>query len=242
VGHKLLTFRGAYMAAVLACGPLARLSHRSAADLWEIAHSSAALADVTVPHGVREHPGIRLHRSRCLIPEDHAVREGIPVTSLARTLLDLAAVAPTRLDRALEQSERMKLFDLAAVDSLLARIRGHAGAGRLRAALAIYRPSPFTRSELERRFLELVREAGLPTPSVNAFVAGHEVDALWMDHALVVELDGYEHHRSRAAFERDRRRDLELRLAGFEVLRLTWQRVANEPAVVAKQLRSLFGA
>ena len=187
-------------------------------------------------------PGIRLHYSRTLTEDDRAVVDSIPVTGVPRTLLDLAAVAPARLDRALEQAERLELFDLLAVLSLLDRCGRHPGAGRLRRALAAYVPLPYTRSELERRFLRLVDDAGLPAPAVNVVVAGYEVDMLWPDRGLVVELDGFEHHRTRAAFERDRRRDEDLKLAGLEVVRLTARRLAGDPGGVRKSLAELLGA
>ncbi|HKG37304.1 MAG TPA: DUF559 domain-containing protein [Solirubrobacterales bacterium] len=228
------------MAAVLACGPRALLSHISAAHLWDLAPTTAAVAHVTVPHGVRRHRGIRLHRSRTLTDEDHALVDAVPVTSVARTLLDLASAAPARLDRALEQAERLGLFDRLAVESLLDRCGRHPGAGRLRRGLAFYLPLPFTRSELERRFLRLVDDAGLPPPAANTVLAGHEVDMLWADRRLVIELDGFEHHRTRAAFERDRRRDEDLKLAGFDVVRLTARRVAHDPVGVGQRLAELL--
>ena len=181
-----------------------------------------------------------MHRSRTLTDEDRAVVDAIPVSSIPRTLLDLAGVAPRQLDQALEKAERLQLFDLVAVESLLDRCGGHRGAPRLRHALALYAPVAFTRSELERRFLILVEEAGLPAPAVNARVAGHEVDMLWPEHRFVVELDGYEFHRTRGAFERDRRRDEELKLAGYEVLRATAHRVAATPAAVAAGIATIL--
>ena len=114
----------------------------------------------------------------------------IPVTSVARTLLDLAAVAPRQIDQALERAERLGSFDLVAIDSLLERCGRHRGAPKLRLALGLYVPGLQTRSELERRFLALLESAGLPRPSANVFAAGHEVDMLWPAQRLVVEIDG----------------------------------------------------
>jgi hypothetical protein len=243
VGHRRLTWQGRCMAAVLACGPHALLSHGSAAHAWGLAPATSAQKDVTLPHGVGRHPGIRLHRCRTLTEDDRSLLDAIPLTSASRTLLDLAAAAaPGRVDRALEQAERLELFDLVAVESLLARCGRHPGAGRLRRALALYKPLPFTRSELERRFLRLVEEAGLPAPVANSLVAGYEVDMHWASRRLVVELDGFEHHRTRAAFERDRRRDEDLKLAGFEVVRLTARRIADDPQGVAARLAALLTA
>ena len=240
VGHARLTAHGHSLAAVMACGPEALLSHRSAAWLWDLFPTCPSTPEVTVPTRGHRKRSLRLHSAPSLTPADRAIREHIPVTSLPRTLLDLAAVVPRRLERALEQAERLGLFDLAAIDSLLARVPGHRGVRPLRSALAVHRPTAFTRSELERMFLGLVRKASLPTPSVNAFIAGHEVDMLWMDHGLVVELDGFEHHRSRAAFERDRERDEELKLSGLDVVRFTARRVRADPAGVASALASLL--
>jgi hypothetical protein len=224
------------MAAVLAV-PGSLLSHRSAAALWGLIPSLDHWPDVTVAGRARARPRITVHRTGVLKRVDEATVDGIPVTSVARTLLDLAAVAPYRLDRALEQAERLKLFDLRALNDVLRRSRGRRGAGRLRQALALYEPMPFTRSELEQRFVALVRRAGVLAPAMNAFVAGQEVDALWEAERLVVELDGYEFHRTRAAFERDRHRDTDLRLAGYDVIRLTWRQVVSQRHAVAALLR-----
>jgi very-short-patch-repair endonuclease len=169
------------------------------------------------------------------------VVDAIPVTSVARTLLDLAAVAPRQIDQALEKAERLGKFDLVAIHSLLGRCGRHRGAPKLRRALGLYVPVPQTRSELERRFLALLEDAGLARPAVNASVAGHEVDMLWPRRRLVVELDGYEYHRTRAAFERDRRRDEDLKVAGYEVTRLTARRLAEEPAIAVGRVGTLLG-
>jgi hypothetical protein len=184
---------------------------------------------------------MRLHFAR-LSNEDRAVCEGIPVTSLARTLLDFAATAsPTRLDRAIERSEERGLFDLRAVDALLCRAGGHRGAGPLRRALAIYRDEPaFTRSRLERRFLELVKSAGLPAPSMGFNEAEFELDAYWQPERFVVELDVYETHGSRAAFESDRLRQEELKLMGIEMIRVTGPRLDREPKAVIGRVATLL--
>jgi very-short-patch-repair endonuclease/predicted transcriptional regulator of viral defense system len=225
-GHPGLSLRGRWMAAVLCAGPAAVLSHRSAAALWGLMKPSAHPTEVTAT-AERKHPGLRTHVTS-LTAADRTIHDGIPVTSVARTLLDLAAVAPGRLDRALEESERLELFDLREVEELLARSRGRRGVARLRIALAVYREPVFSRSELERRFLRLVRRESLPLLAMNCNVAGHEVDALWPEEQLIVELDGYEYHRTRRAYEDDRLRDDNLALAGHDVVRLTWSRL-NEP-------------
>jgi len=159
---------------------------------------------------------------------------GIPCTTVARTLVDLAgAVPPRRLRRALEQSVFLNRFDRRALDAALACASGRRGTGRLRRLLAELADGPdLTRSELERRFLELISEAGLPRPVVNGFVAGHEVDFHWPAQRLVVETDGRAAHGHALAFERDRRRDLDLELAGWHVVRVTWRQVVDEHRVI----------
>ena len=156
------------------------------------------------------------------------------MTTVARTLVDLAAVLREwELERAAEEAERLRLFDGAAVDDALARASGKRGVGALRRILAGLREPPFTRSELERRFAELCRDHGIAPPSFNASVLGYEVDALWEAERLIVELDGYAHHGTRAAFERDRRRDAALARAGYRVLRFTWAQVTEDAAATA---------
>jgi hypothetical protein len=242
VGHSILSARGRWLAAVLACGDGALLSHRPAAAVWGIASSNGARVDVTV-HARNGHgpAAIRLHRVRNLHPEDRAVRDGIPVTSVARTLLDYAEVARRdQLARAFEEAERRELLDMRAVEELLDRSDGRRGQRALTTVIAGYAPEPrFTRSDLERLLLALCRDYGLPLPAMNLWIAGHEVDAVWPD-LLVVEVDGYKYHRTRAAFERDRRRDADLQVAGYRVLRITYRRLVEEPAAVAESIRALL--
>jgi hypothetical protein len=173
--------------------------------------------------------------------EDSACHEGIPVTSIARTLLDVAELVPRRrLDRAVEEAERRGLFDLTDTDRLIARSVRRRGATLLRAVVSECREPAPTRSELERRFLDLCRDAALPPPAVNAFVAGLEVDFVWHDGRMVVELDGHAFHRTRAAFERDRVRDASLLVAEYRVLRVTHRRLEAEPAAVIAEVRALL--
>jgi len=231
------------MAAVLACGPRALLSHRGAATLLGLLVFSHSLPDVTAPGRSRAaHEGIVVHLPRQLHTEDEATEDGIPVTSVARTLLDLAEVVrPRLLERAVENAERLGMFDLGAVERLIDRSHGRRGLRALNAALRDYRGTPaFTRSELERLFLDLCSDAGLPKPHVNAWIAGSEVDTVWPDRRLVVELDSHEFHGSRAAFERDRIRDTKLQLAGYRVLRITHRWLEQEPDAVAAAVRSLL--
>jgi len=177
VGHQDLDWHSRCLAAVLACAP-AFASHTAAGWLWGLLRYEPGTIDVTAP--TRRHPkaAIRLHYAP-LLAQDVDEREGIPVTSLARTQLDLAAtLALARLSRVLERAEELEIFDLTAVEELLGRVTHHPGAGKLRRALAIYRPDPaFTRSGLERRFLALVRRSGLPVPVMNYVTEGFELDA-----------------------------------------------------------------
>jgi hypothetical protein len=243
VGHRGLSSDGRLMAAVMCCGPGAMLSHRSAADRLGILPSFSNRIDVAAPRTRSGgHPGISLHRPRRLVAEDCAVEDGIAVTSLPRTLLDLAEGAQQRhLRRALDESERLGLFDLRAVERLIGRSRGHRGVRRLTQALEDYvGPPPITRSALERRFLDLCYEGGLPRPQANVLVEGREVDVFWPEHQLIVELDGHAYHHTRAAFEGDRKRDAELQTAGYRVLRITQRRLEGEPEAVTRTVRALL--
>jgi hypothetical protein len=241
VGHRSVTWHSRCLAAVLSCGSNGVASHRSAAWVWGLIRYRPDAFDVSVPVRRRHaRSELRLHYGR-LTDEDRALREDIPVTAVPRTLLDLAAILPPeRLDRALERSEELRLFDLRPMDALLARAGGHPGAGALRRALALYRPSPFTRSGLERRFLELVRRAGLPQPSTGFNVAGYELDVYWKPECFAVELDVYETHGSRASFESDRLRQEELKLAGVEMIRITGRRLDREPDKVVERVAALL--
>ncbi|HMJ72800.1 MAG TPA: AbiEi antitoxin N-terminal domain-containing protein [Solirubrobacterales bacterium] len=241
VGHKNLTWHSHCLAAVLACGPNALASHTSAAWLWGLLTSRPGTFHVTAVTRRHAKPSLRLHYAR-LADEDRAVREGIPVTALPRTLLDLAStLSATRLDRVIERSEELRLFDLRSIDALLGSAGHHPGVSRLRHALAIYRHEPaFTRSRLERRFLELVKRAALPAPSMGFNEAGFELDAYWQPERFAVELDVYETHGSRAAFESDRLRQEELKLIGIEMIRVTGPRLDREPKMVIERVATLL--
>jgi hypothetical protein len=213
----------------MAVGSRAVLSHRAAADIWGI-RPNATRIEVTTRCAGRTVPGVTVHRTRILEPQDVTVRYGIPVTSLARTLLDLSAVVRTpELLNAIDRAERANLFDLTAVSEVLERARGRRGAKALRRAVAAYRPST-QKSELERRFKKLLESAtGITSPSFNALVDGdngtHEVDAWWPECRLAVQVDGFEFHRTRRDRERDAASDADLELAQIRVLRLTWDDV-----------------
>jgi Transcriptional regulator, AbiEi antitoxin len=241
VGHTNLSPHGRCLAAVLTSGPDALLSHVSAAWLWDLTKTSPLPASVSTPLHRRRRPRIRLHEARSLAAEDRALREGIPVTSLPRTLLDLAATVRFEwLEKMVERSEDLELFDLRAVDDLLERTVGHHGHARLRRAIALYKPSSFTRSTLEKRFLELCLEASLPQPRTNFVLHGSELDCYWPEFRFAVELDVYETHGSRAAFERDRKRQEDLLLIGIASTRVTGPRLDREPGDVMTRIARLL--
>lgn len=241
VGHAGVSRHGRCLAGVLARGEGALLSYRSAAWLWGMVTAFAAPIEVSVPWRGHGRSPLHLHHCPALSAEDTALHEGIPVTAVPRTLLDLASsVPPRQLERAVEKTERLGLLDIGQIDQLLERVRGHPGRGKLRKALALHRDPAFSRSRGELRFLELVREAGLPRPLVNCVVEGYELDMYWERERFAVELDGWEGHRSRKAFEDDRERQENLKLAGIEMVRITGLRLAHRPNEIAARLGTLL--
>jgi very-short-patch-repair endonuclease len=218
VGHQGLSEKGRWMAAVLACGPDAVLSHTSAAALWQLL-PQRGFVHVTVRGNGRVRPEIRVHRSRTLFPSGVTRRAGIPVTTPSRTLTDLRRLLPKpQFAAALRQAEYRSLPLNSSLDP------------------------DHTRSELEARFLALCRRHRLPQPEVNVRVGSFIADVLWPEQRLIVELDGYRAHAGRTAFEADRTRDVELKALGYDVLRLTWRRVTAEPVDVARTVRRLLRA
>ena len=235
-----LRTEGYWLAAVLACGPGAVLSHRSAASLWELRLSSAATIDVTVParSGRKKRRGIRVHRSGRLRREETLVRDGVPVTTVARTLLDLADVLPTQaLKRSIDESEYQGRFDLTSLTAVVENNPGRRGAKVL--ALA-NEPAQRTRTDLEDDFLALCRRHGLPRPAVGIEILGYEVDFAWPDAHLIVETDGRAAHRTRRAFEDDRIRDRRTLRAGYNTIRLTDRALRHDHQEVARDLRDLL--
>jgi hypothetical protein len=230
------------MASVLLGGSQAMLSHRSAAELWELLDPIEGPAHVTVVHTRRGPEGVRFHCSRDL--GDRTMHDRIPVTTVPRTLLDLAAVvSPTQLRRAFEEAERRGELDRGAVARLCERSNGRRGLGALRALLdERLVPLVETRSGLERRFLRYCHERGLPIPAVNAPLAGYVVDCVWPAHRVAVELDSWTHHGSREAFESDRKRDARIQLAGYRVVRVTHRRIVNQGNKLEVEIRQLLGA
>jgi hypothetical protein len=240
-GHGVLRPEGRWLAAVLACGPDAVLSQRSAAALWDLRPTTRATIDVTAPRTRTGRPGIDLHLPRCLEPQHRTEHERIPCTTVARTLVDLAGVLEHGgIEKTWHRAEMLDLLDVHAVQHVLNSGYGRRGAARLRTLIAEHAPDQVTRSELEDRFLTLCRDAGVPRPEVNARVeangATYEVDFLWRDQHLVVETDGWGPHHTRAAFEADRRRDANLLVAGVRVLRFTWRQITREANHVAATL------
>lgn len=242
VGHTRLSVKGRWMAAVLACGPDAVLSHGAAAALWELQRAPSNKIDVTA---LRKHivPGVRCHLSRApLHADDRTIIDGIPVTSISRTLLDQAEVLrPQRLRSTLEAAQRRDLLDGRKLDPLLARSFGRRGLPRLKRALSeLHEQAPWTQSQLEQRFLELVRDAGLPEPRTNVIVDGELVDCFWPQHNLVVELDSYGFHRSKRSFEDDRLKDTRHTLAGRRSMRVTRARVEHGQRALLGDLSALL--
>jgi hypothetical protein len=232
VGHRVLTVDGRWRAAVLAAGSGAVLSHGSAAAAWELRPTTSGSIHVTVPShsGRKRRAGLRLHRSITLQARDVTVHRGIPITTPARTIVDLARTLKGRpLEQALDLAEQRRLLDFA-------ELRRRSIPASLQAVLNSYAPAA-TRSELEERFLRLCDEHGIERPEANSMIAGYEVDFVWHARRLIVEVDGYAYHRSPGAFEADRERDVALTLAGWRVMRFTWRHITERPAWVAAAIR-----
>jgi very-short-patch-repair endonuclease len=244
VGHQRLRREGFWMAAVLAVGSGAVLSHREAAALHGFRPSNRSRVDVTTRAERRGGRGIEVHHARSLDAADVTTVAGIPVTTVARTLVDLADVVPLdHLAKALNEAERHQLFDLKAIEAARTRTRGRRGPGPQRLAQALEElkahGTTLTRSTLEVQFKTLIQRAGLTKPQTNAYIGPHEVDAYWPHHNLVVELDGWRWHNTRRAFNQDRAKDRELTERGLRVIRFTHHDVTNRPAHVIETLRRL---
>jgi very-short-patch-repair endonuclease len=238
VGYSTLTPKGHRMAAVLAYGAEAVLSHRSAAAHWGVGPGFWKV-EITMPHSRRSRKGIRAHQGT-LHREDVTIHDGIPITSVARTILDLAArLSDSALTNLIEEADRKELFDLKALDRTIARRPKVAGVARLRRVLAAYRGTADTRSKLERDFRALIIKAGLPEPQYNVLLAGLTVDVYWPQWKLVVELDGEPYHSSPRALETDRIRDATLQKIDIRVLRVTGRRMDNEPGAVLADVLAL---
>ena len=233
VGHSAKTTESELAAAVLYAGRGAALSHGTAAWWWGLIKHPPPLIHVSTPKRSKSRSGVHVHGRR----EFRRVqRNGVPVTAVEQTLLDFAADAPHRLLRlALANADYQGLLNFPALEAVCRR--GAPGSARLRAALDAHRPElARARSELERRLIELCEAHRLPLPELNVYRHGWLLDAVWEDRRLVVELDGYEGHRTKGQLEADHQRDLELRAAGYVVLRYTWRQLTETPDAVARDI------
>lgn len=240
VGHAPLTRHGWWSAALLAGGPDAALSHWAAAGLRRIRPARERI-DVTVPRRRRPQDGIVFHRAR--LPEDERdVIDGLAVTSVARTLLDLAAVADAhQVERAANEAQARRLGDRLPIEHLLLRHRGHRGVAILRTALSIGELGlDLTESELEEAFLVFLDEYGLPRPELNRWIGTRRCDAVWPDARLIVELDSRMWHGTTRAFEQDRARDRDLAVAGWRTVRVTAGHLRDQRDALAADLRALL--
>jgi very-short-patch-repair endonuclease len=254
VGHVQDTPEARWIAAVMACGRGAVLSHLDAAALWKIYGStkgpggrgrrrSAAIHVTTPSRSSRALPGIKVHRARALDLADVTKKDGIPVTTIARTLIDLSDLLnKDRLLRAIREAEYLKLLDLDTLIAAVERANGRKRLNELKKAIERHRPGQIIREELEHRFAELIHAADLPEPQTNVRVKTrrrtYTVDCLWPDQRVAVELDGRDAHIRAAAFEEDRARDAALTAIGLRPLRFTWLRVSEEPDEVLAELNA----
>ena len=226
VGHQRINRRGYWMAAVLACGPISFLSHRTAAALHGLLYPRDGWPHVTVPtKGRRKRHGIVVHQAA--VPDaQRTIVDAIPTTTIPRVLLDLAHTRDPLLPYAIETAYDDGVLDITGID-------GHKGVRALRQAIKQYEPTPhWTRSRLEKRFFRLCRKHGIPLPAVNQWIAGYEVDMVWREQKLIVEIDGAVHDRY-SARRKDPIRDTKLQLAGYRVFRVTDDRLINDPGGVA---------
>lgn len=245
VGHSRLSGKGRWWAAVLAYGPGTVLSHYSAAVLWGLRRRRTGPIHVNAFlgwQGTGRRPGIWLHRCKLRV-EETTSHEGIPVTAPARTLFDLAEVAPYEdLKKTTEAADRRNLLRLRELEAICERGRGRRALKPVRRLIGELVPPDEGRSPLEVRFAAFVRLYNLTPPAQNVDVLGHEVDALWPAAKLIVELDSWEFHSHRAAFERDRVRDTKLMLAGYRTIRVTHYRLDREAEQLAAEIRQLLNA
>src|SRR4051794_12847484 len=243
VRHRRLSREGRYLAAVLACGDGAVLSHRAAAVLWELRAPKEGKIDViAMTHRIGD-TGIRVHRHG-IDRGEITTRQGIPVTTPIRTILDLAScVTPRELERAIRQAVYRRLTSTRLLAEAVERCKGRRGVRALREALINLGEAPgLTRSELEQLFLRFLRKHSLPLPELNESIQGLEVDCVWRKQKLIVELDGRDAHDSTPAFESDRARDSALQTAGWRVVRVTSRRMRADAASLAAELRQLLAA
>jgi very-short-patch-repair endonuclease len=235
VGHRGLGVEGRLAAALFYAGPGAALSHLTAGWWWQLLPNPPTVIHISATRRLLSRPGMQLHLPRRL---ERTWCRRLPVTPVARTLLDIAAVLPfDQLRRAMAEAEYRRMIDLDSIPAVLKR--GRPGSAALKAALERHRPElARTLSVLEERFLALCETHGIRLPEVNAEVAGMMVDALWVAERVIVELDGQAAHGTFPAVEKDRGRELALRAVGYQVLRYTWQQVTAQPELVVGDLRA----
>jgi len=240
IGHRLLTKHGRWMAAVLACGPGAVLSHRGAAALWGI--RGGTRLEVTVPRRRKPRPDLHLHWAN-LPADETTTHHGIPTTTVPRTLLDLSAVVHRdELRSATRQAEQLHLRDRLWLGELVERYPRKPGVPAVRAIVEeAMRGLGVVKSKLEERFQAFLLNAGLPLPKTNVLIEGTEVDCVWPEHGVIVELDGRATHDVADAFEADRARDRRLEAAGWRVIRITWRQLHGTPEELEADLRKLLG-
>jgi very-short-patch-repair endonuclease len=242
VGHTRLTRHGFFLAAVLAFGPRALLSHRSAGVLWDLLSSRQIKVEVTTHVSAQRHtPRIKAHRTRKLDPEDVTIKDGIPITSVARTILDLAAILrPDGLLDVIDNAVRAQLFDLAALERAIARTPRRRGVKKLEVLLADYRGAPDLRSKFERDFRHRLRRIKeLPEALHDVQVAGYEADVHYPQFNLVIELDSRRYHLTPRAFEKDPVRDAARLREGIATLRVTDKRFYSDPDAVMEDVLDL---
>ena len=246
VGHRLISKQGWLMAAVLASGPGAVLSHHSAAMVWGLRSYTERAVHVTVPRKSTSSKRIRRHHS--LLPADEwTVEEGIRVTTVPRTILDLAAtVDADTVENLLRESERLRLSDRLSLPDLIERYRGKRGTKKVQLALQRLKEEPVghRRSRLEERFAPFLRQHRLPLPRFNDWILLGDkrycVDCHWPTLRQIVELDGWDSHSTRTAFREDRARDRRLTAAGYTVTHITWNQLDDEPEAITSDLRTLL--
>jgi very-short-patch-repair endonuclease len=246
VGHRVIPKQGWWIAAVLASGPDALLSHHTAAALWGLRGYSGGAIHVTVPRKSTSSKRIRRHLSH-VPPDERSEKEGIPTTSVHRTIFDLAAT--TSIDDVIamiKEAEYLNLWDRLSLWDLLERYPAKRGSRNLRSALQriTEEPTGRKRSELEKRFAPFLRRHNLPLPRFNDWIAldpkPYRADCHWPQRRLIVELDGWDGHSTRSAFQDDRARDRALKVAGYSVIHLTWAQLDSEPAQVVADLHALL--
>ncbi|HET9593280.1 MAG TPA: DUF559 domain-containing protein [Solirubrobacterales bacterium] len=247
VGHRVVPREGRWLAAVLASGPAAVLSHWSAAALWMIRPNQRSVIEVTAPHKSRSWDGIKRHH-KALPADEVTVEDGIPVTTVPRTIFDLAATEYVdTIATMLRESEHRNLWDKLSLPDLVDRYPGRRGINKVRLALqrVTEEPSGRKRSPLEERFAPFLRRHRLPMPRFNDWILlgpkRYQVDCHWPGTNQIIELDGWEGHGTRSAFQDDRERDRRLRVAGYSVTRLTWNQLRDEPEAIASDIRTLLG-